>query len=225
MKIAYILDHDSLMRIVKILQEISELIEFTMTCSDDSKIECSSIDDVFAFANIKTRAITSISLVTPWGKRPQINVRFRSEKYRPVEYDVKGNDKEVYYFSGKLDEAISSLRQWYSKIAFVDIYLLLSLSLFIAYLLLIGFLMLVGKISIKQIVPKSFTGIELLPVLAIIFLDRLLNFLRVRIFPVAIFLIGDGIKRYKNILFWRRTVGVSFLLSILASLIASWLTK
>jgi small-conductance mechanosensitive channel len=50
--------------------------------------------------------------------------------------------------------------------------------------------------------------------------DRILQFL----FPVATFAIGDGVKRYQTRVFWRNGVIFTFVISVLASILANWLT-
>jgi hypothetical protein len=46
-----------------------------------------------------------------------------------------------------------------------------------------------------------------------------------RIFPRGTFLVGDGIRRNASVVFWRRAVAGTFGLSLLASVVATLLTR
>jgi hypothetical protein len=122
LKIAFLLDEHSLKRIDSVLkQEVSEEIKYALSCSDGSSFEFSSVEDVLNIPNTKERQINSISINIPWHQEPQVRMKFRAEGYTsPIEYEITGGEKDVFYLSDKLDECISSLRQWYSTIAFID---------------------------------------------------------------------------------------------------------
>ena len=79
LKIAFLLDEQLFLRIISVLKEISEEIDYRIYCSDGSSFQPSSTEEVLNFPNIKERQITSISLNTPWGQEPRVQIRFRAE--------------------------------------------------------------------------------------------------------------------------------------------------
>ena len=61
-------------------------------------------------------------------------------------------------------------------------------------------------------------------IISAVVLGGLLNVLRGWLYPVATFALGHGAERYRSVVFWRRLVGVSFGVSLLASVTAAYIT-
>jgi hypothetical protein len=233
-KIAYFLDQKGIERIVCILKESSPELKLTIECSDGSSIEFSAPEELFEFTNSELRRMQSLTLTTPWGKEPLINLRFRSSKYLPsIEYEISGDDKNVFYYSGKLDECISTYRLWYTPFAFLDfIYVLVGGVLIgIVTLLLWAFFSmrdseLSQTVNDKKTYRAIFEQIVFWLSLSSIFLIGAgANFFRNRLFPISNFLIGEGISRFNRLEFRRRTIGIGFILSIIASVVATLLMR
>jgi hypothetical protein len=233
-KVAYRLDRQGFERIVGILKEVSPDVKISVGCSDGSSIEFSTPDELLDFPNSQSRRIQSLSLRTPWGEEPHINVRFRSsESSTPIEYEISGDDKSVFYYSGKLDECVSTYRLWYTPFAFLDF------TVFVFGLVIVGFVILLlwsffslSRSDLSQVVKEEKTNRELfvqvvfwLSFGSLFVLGAATNFFRNRLFPFANFLIGDGINRFERLEFRRRTVGVGFVLSVFASVVASLLMR
>lgn len=224
--VAYVMDEESLRQVAGILFGISDQIEYTIECSDGSSIDYSLLDDVLAFQNPKNRRVTGLSLNTSWQQEPHIQMRFKGRSAVPIEYTVRGEEKDVFYLSGRLDEAIAALRRWYSPVAYFDF----------MWAALVGFLL--GTIA--TLVVAAWTrrsggesirsdlltlALFLTAILAVLALGALLNFVRNRLFPVAAFAIGGGAARYGLVVFWRRALGIGFVLALLASVAATWIVK
>ena len=224
------MDEESLRQIAGILFGISDQIEYTIECSDGSSSEYSLLDDVLAFPNPKTRRITGLSLNTAWQQEPHIQMRFKGQPAVPVEYTVRGEEKDVFYLSGRLDEAAARLRRWYSPAA----------SFNFMWAALVAFLL--GTIATLVVAATGGTSTRLLggeairsdlmtlaifltALLVVLALGALLNLIRNRLFPVAAFAIGGGAGRYGTTVFWRRALGIGFVLALLASVAATQIVK
>lgn len=119
-KIAFLLNEQGFRQLVALIQELtsSDDLEYTVRLSDDSSITCSSADEALAVQNSTQRRITSIWIETGYSSDPRIQVKFQSQWYmQPVEYEVSGNEKDVFHASARLDEYFSGLGQWYSLIS------------------------------------------------------------------------------------------------------------
>lgn len=234
-KIAFVLDESLLRSITNLLQEVSQEIEYHVGCSDGSSIQCTSLEEVLQVPNSKERQITYIVLITPLGKAPSIRLRFRGRPFDDsIEYEVSGDEKSTFFVSDKLDECISNLRQWYTPVAFLS---------FLELLLLFFLGILIGSVAVvvfytantpvildlsEPIVEDKTDGDRFLlrlflQIMGIFILSAAIKFLFERIFPIATFAIGGGLKRYKGLVIIRHALGVGFGLALLASLIASWL--
>jgi len=233
-KIAYFLDPKGFERIVKILNDVSKDLEISIGCNDGSSIKFSSPNELLEFTNSESRCIQTVTLATPWGKKPHIYVRFRSTKYSsPVEYEISGDDKTVFYYSGKLDECVSTFRLWYTPIAFLDFTNLLlgfAFAAFIGIVLWAFFSLLRSDLSqsMKEEITQRDIFIQLglwLAYGSLFVIEAAANLFRNRLFPIANFSISDGLNRFNSLEFWRRTLGVGFILSIIASLVATLLVK
>jgi hypothetical protein len=125
------------------------------------------------------------------------------------------------------------MRLWYTPIAFVDFMNLLIGTVLLAFLglLLWATISLWGS-DLSEKVKDEKTNRDLfiqavfwLSWGALFLIGAAVNFFRNRLFPFANFLIGDGVSRFNTLGFRRRTIGVGFLLSVIASVVASILMK
>ncbi|WP_281755865.1 hypothetical protein [Thermodesulfovibrio yellowstonii] len=223
---------------VGILREVSQELNVSIDCSDGSSIEFSSPDELFEFVNSDARYIKSLRLSTQWDKDLHIYIRFSSKKYStPIEYEITGNEKSVSYYSGKLDECISTFRLWYTPLAFFDFTDML-MKVFLCVLLIVLFSLSIWWVfhfedpKLSQPVTEKLTvrdyfyqitGIVVIWIFLIIGIG--VNFFRDRLFPFANFLIGDGVRRFNRLEFWRRTIGISFFISLFASILAGLILR
>ncbi len=105
-KIAFLLNEQKFRQLVKLMRELtdSENLEYTVGLSDNSSITCESADEVLGIQNSKQRQITSIWIETSYRSDPRIQVKFQNPHYlEPVEYEVSGNEKDVFHSSGRLE--------------------------------------------------------------------------------------------------------------------------
>lgn len=229
LRIAFLLDGESLRTVAAALQGICTELQYTVALSDGSTLKTASLDDILGCANSTKRTITSISVETPWGKALQAHVEFGGHRYAaPVQYRVTGNDKEVLYFSDKLEERLSSMRLWYSALALIDFG---GIQFAAGGLLFIGVVMLAGLKVLGSEIPGAFAlTAEILRkgvrayfyMFGVLYLALLIcGYVQKKVLPISTFAIGEGKKRHESVVFLRRAFGVGFGLSLLGSLVAA----
>jgi len=215
-KMAFVLGEQSLRRLLGIITGVSNNIGYILECSDRSTISCSSLDEVLGFPNAKHRRITALTLHTPYGQDTYVQVRFREHvSLDPVECTVRGDDERVLVLSSKLDEAISSLKQWYTLLAFQS-------SLWFLFLALVSLTLSLLLLRLVTIGPLSrpgyvvMTDAQLLGVCSRMELITFgISWIQGMLFPRAAFLIGDGESRYSRIAFLRKGLILPFLIGLI----------
>ena len=195
-------------------------------------VEYSSVDEVAQFPNSTERQMSSLSANTPWGKSPSVSMKFKNSTYYPVEYEVRGPERDVFHISSGLEEFISTIRQWYSRIALLDYVMVIfgAISATWAFgVMYVAFYLIRGGHRQTTSPPSRGNSDISIFVYAIfisaVVLGGLLNVLRGWLYPVATFALGHGAERYRSVVFWRRLVGVSFGVSLLASVTAAYITR
>ncbi len=225
-KIAFLLNEQKFRQLVKLMRELtdSENLEYTVGLSDNSSITCESADEVLGIQNSKQRQITSIWIETSYRSDPRIQVKFQNPHYlEPVEYEVSGNEKDVFHSSGRLDEYFSGIRQWYSPVVG------LGLKMMLVYVFIVTLLILPVQIWLTSLRALDPGESLLLSVLTGILLVALcypgLYVLRRRLLPSGTFAIGDGVDRHNGIVSARKIIGGSVILAIVVGLFISWLSS
>lgn len=195
---------------------------YEIKCSDGSLIETDNIDEVVSEESSKNHQIQSIKVnaINPRvSKQIDISFGYKGLFEKPVNYSIRGDSRDwVYLTASKIEERIKNLKEWYSIIPAMSdsLWILLITPLWFGIYLYL-------KYSTRTFVS---TEIIFIYILAIGFL-YLFNKLIVKghhfLFPSVVFKIGDGIKRYDDLvklrgqIFWG--VIVSLIVSIIASLI------
>jgi hypothetical protein len=225
---AFVLDQAALERVMHILREVSEDVEFRVHCSDGSTKYPSSSEEFLSLANTSDQAITRISLATTYARSPRVSIDMRNdfEMGPSIECTVDGQDKDVVFLGHRLSEWVSTIRQTYSPVAFSTPtgYGLVGLSYFLGTGLLIGSGMLFRKVSTPGAVGIGVLGILL--VSAFWWGKRV----RRRLFPIGLFAFGDGIRRHQESLSLRRQLSLAAILtaiaaSIIGGIVAYWATR
>lgn len=215
----------------------SESLEYTVRFSDKSSTTFDSADDVLNIQNSKEKRIASIWVESPYRDEPRIQVKIQNEiiYLDPIEYEVAGNEKDVFHASARLDEYFSGLRQWYSLIVnagfktyfiygFIMLPIGILVSLGLASLLGINFTNDAGNFgnsnaSFRDKVLVIFWVLS--PGVVVVAGLSLLDRTRRWLFPNGTFAIGDGVERHNSTVLVRRVVGGGVVLALLVSLLAS----
>ncbi len=223
--IAFVLNEQRFRQLVALMKALtsSDDLEYTVRLSDGSSINCSSKEEVLAIQNSKLRQITSMWIESPYRSEPRIQVKLQSQTYLlPVEYEVAGNERDVFHTSARLDEYFVGLRQWFSPIVtmghrtyFVFAAILGALSYWLQQPLGINFVE-DGEVTSAYLIYL----LLLLPVgyFVLMALERL----RKLLFPNGTFAIGDGVDRHSNLVQSRKVIGGA-ILTLLLGAVGFWL--
>lgn len=208
-------------------EEESITLNYKIKLSDDSKIETNDINELVNEQNSKTRSIENINIAAKnQNSSNEIEVLLGSSYFQTstISYSITGDSRDwVYLTASKIEERIKNLKQWYSFFTSVD-----SRGIeFIVFLFLFGFITLQPKKEVRDDISLIEYGkvvAIIIAVLAIAYLIyRFIKYGYNYLFPITVFRIGEGIKRYDAIIdlrskiFWG--IFVALLISIISGLI------
>jgi flagellar biogenesis protein FliO len=185
-----------------------------------------SLPNLLAFENSPKRRIKTIEFCA---RDPSLEkrgmLRFRDDKYRPIDLSVSGDADFVTKFGHQLDEMLDGLKPWYSMICKVDFFYVIGFACFLIYALLT----IIVPDAPKDKVLELSKGIKILAILLssfalIALLIWVLNKFISKFFPLAFFSIGQGVERYKVLENFRWCVLVAFVVSLAASALYAFVT-
>lgn len=227
-KIAFLLNEQRFRQLVALIQGLTSTddLEYIVRLSDGSSITCESADEVLGVQNSRERRITSIWIDTSYRSEPRIRVRFQSRFYlEPVEYEVSGNEKDVFHASARLDEYFSGLRLWYSPMVSLGfkIYGVYAIIVILLSLLVQDWLTRLANanevaLDIEASLLLSLLVTAVLTIICFPVLERL----RTWLLPNGTFAIGDGLDRQNNLVRTRRVIGGAILTLVLGA-VGFWL--
>lgn len=204
--------------------------DFSIKCKDDTTIEFTSIDELLAFSNTKERQISKLTIKTPYSCDTYVSISFKNIDILgdSVEYDISGADEKVILIENKIKDNIDLIREWYPQISAGWFLSIIVKTVITITILEVAFRYLkkngqaLMSPNLYGIVIPLFNNIMLLLLLFVLFFVGLfapnLTISKI-IFPVGSFAIGDGIRRYNQSIFWRRTVIAGFIVSVVAGLV------
>jgi hypothetical protein len=188
---AFIVDEAALRRLDGIVREHSEGLAYRVMLSDRTTLQPPQFEDVLGLTNSASREIRKISVETLYGAALRIELSIDADGgwSKTLEFTVRGEEKDVVFVSGKLEEWASTVTQWYGLISFPRVWMVI----FQVYGSFAGVvLILTGDWlhwSLARRVVASIIGLVLIAT------AFALSLLRRWVFPPGIFAIGDGQKR------------------------------
>jgi hypothetical protein len=231
LEIAFLVDAEHLRQLESLLQEVGDSIEYQMRFSDGHALQCRSLEEVLKQPNSRARAVVSlIAGVTGRGKQsvyvvlkdaPSQSSGVLSSNSGPspsVEYTIRGTQKNVIYLGDKLDEWTAGIREWYSA------FYRGALALVLFFLIVVGPIWLWNNAS-PHLLPSTFLRAHDWIQGAVIVSLWVAIYWTFKLFPRATFAIGQGAKRHQFFSYLRNSILGGFILSVLASLLANWLTR
>jgi hypothetical protein len=231
LEIAFVIDTEHLRQLENVLREVGDAPEYQVKFSDGHALQLRDIKDVLKQPNSRTRAIVSlIAGVTGRGGKQSIYVVLKDAQPQPggvlasrsssspsVEYTVTGTQRNVIYLGDELDEWTAGIRQWYS--AFY--HGVLSFALFIAIIAVpIWLWKSASQLLFTSEFLKRHDWLQAATVVGL----WVAIYWTFKLFPRATFAIGQGIQRHRFFIYLRNTVLLTFLLSVVASMLANWIT-
>ncbi|MFW5436241.1 hypothetical protein [Paenibacillus apiarius] len=225
-KIAYRIDEHRMKRIEKILLEANPELEYSIQCVDDSLIRFSSLSELFEYSNPKSREIKRISIETSWdSQNVRIEVNFSSNSYSPIDFTVRGEDRDVIYYSHKIEEEVRSFQMWYSKIRFIDMSLMYIVSMVLSFFGMLAYSAIFGFQKNTSSTSSDWSSIlTYLIMLGLFLFSMLIEWIKNRSFQVAIFEVGEGIARNKFKEKVRNFVVVTIAIPIVLGVIVNYIS-
>lgn len=230
---AFILDREQLLALDGIMAKIGGPREYTITLSDKTQLTATAVREVLEYPNAAERPIVGLKVITPWSDlHASVTLSTQSTEWwadrRPgMNYHVRGEEQQLLFHADRLDQWCSGIRAWYSRIALVNpvqvlFFLPLVLGLIVLplgfYFDLIGFSEDEGADGKMAVLVVTLVVILYGVVLAI---GGLLSRFRSALFPIAVFAIGDGKRRFARTQKVRDLVLLAFAISFAASIVAT----
>jgi hypothetical protein len=197
---------------------------YAVLLSDGREVTAPSLDALARLTDLKSRHIRRIEMSTPWREilRASLTLR-RDRKLASLEYDLIGEERSVINVARELDGWMSSVRAWYSRLATVDWGIMLLgtwLSVLAAIVLVVVGLAYSGHLQLTS-VPGFGEALAAAMWTIPLLLGTVVNFFRNGLFPIGTYLLFDGSRRHQYVIRARKLLGGGFLLSMLASIIAT----
>jgi hypothetical protein len=220
--IAFVVDAEHLKRLAVILAETSDKLEYTVTFSDGTSVHYSDIEDIIGQSNSTERSIVSLIAGTADERFKSAFVNLKKDGSPSLEYTVHGSQRDVIYFANQLDDWVASVRQWYSPFISSEMGSPASVALGIACLIL--------PLYAWDRISRHYSGFgrdgsyQWLAVPALVAMG-FAEYYILRLFPRGTFAVGHGMKQSQFNIYLRNTVLVGLALSVIAGVIANWITK
>jgi hypothetical protein len=212
LKIAFLLDPESLRVLHTLLSETEGAIEYQVKFSDGSTIRYFDAKEVIDQPNAGRKRMVGI-IATVEGEGRSISLTMRGDPEPSVEYSLAGGQKDVGHFADKLDDWIASCTQWYSPFHASNLGVLFGICLFALPFYL-------SSRVAEVFSPKGTDWRSYLSGLTLVGVG-LGEVWVLKLFPRATFAIGYGARR--NQLFG--VIRVSVLLAIAVAVLREWLVR
>lgn len=225
---AFVLNWTSLERLYGAIAARLPKTTIIVKCVDRLDRHLTSLDELRAFDNPARAAILELQIT---GRNVEQDQRFSlslsCDRRSNVQVSLDANEDDGDALNLLVNDAVESLRPWYSWIARADWYLLVLGGWLATQLLLLAFkLALAGDKPITFSVNTPGTGQDLLRSVLIgaapLAVGILLNLVRNKYFPVGVFAIGQGELRHTSNEVTRTVLIAGLAVSILTSLAFSW---
>lgn len=230
---AFVLTPDALRRLATLLSQFGT-VSFKAKCADEVERDFADIDAVIGFANIRSREIRRLGLsASPAEWRPGQHAALsfsapRSLLDSSVDLSITAeSDELVVTLRQDLLALVNERRPWYGRIATFDL-LKGAIVLGVAVLmgLFVGIAM--GKISVVTGQPNdqgdARDGAKTVVIaVGIVAALLLIGKFRDRVFPVAVFVIGEGADRWQTLERVQWGLVLAFFVSVAASVFATFI--
>lgn len=232
LKQAFVIRADVLRRLGDILETKVGKLSITARCTDDVQREFRNVQALIEYDNIRSRQICRLGLDSRSDDRSKsASISFDSGPFSLVDLSITSpSDEFVVAVRQDVLALVGELRPWYGRVSTVDFTGLALLTLgVIPAASLIGLLLAVvlgfvtinithGPTSASEIRGMALFCLAVVAAAGVIWaLDRT----RDRLFPAAVFAIGEGLTRYQTQDTIRWVVVVGLVVSCVGSLLAS----
>jgi hypothetical protein len=213
LKIAFLLDPESLRNLQTLLSEIEGTLEYKVKFSDGSTVKYFDMEEIIAQPNAGNKFIVALIASGEGLLGRSVFLTMRGDPEPSVEYTLTGVQRDVGYFSDKLDDWIASCTRQYSM------FYSSSLGVVLAFCIVALPFFLAGRVT--KAFPISTTHWQPYGSLATLVAVGAIEYWTLKLFPRATFAVGYGAKREQLFSGFR----VSVLLAIAVGLGTEWLVR
>ncbi len=230
----FVLDENEIRKLVDAILVFAPLRNLSVKCADNLERKLKNIDELLEFENSASKEITSLSLSAMTDNFDRTaRIEFENKKGSNVYLSIEGPEEAVLALSSDFQDRLASTKPWYAFFAQRDalniVAAFLGLS-FIGLVFFVAFNLLTGRWKSEGSNPNDPKATILGSVTTLaIFLAAgiavfVLNRTQKALFPVGVFSIGQGKKRYERKEWWRTSVVVAFFVSIAAGIVLLLIT-
>jgi hypothetical protein len=223
---AFVASPDALKKLATLLNNRVGNLTIRADCADDASREFTSIRELLAYENAKPKEIRRIHFSArsdDFTKRASIDL-FGSQ-WRGISVDYHARDDVISRLRTDTLDIIEGMRPWYSPVHRVDF---VSLGFFAYFVLWFGLLALIAmnifpeSDSNPQSSPRSRAIAQLIIFgsIGLLFVSGImLNRFRDSVFPRAVFMIGQGHSRFKQLEKFQWGGVIAFVASLVAGVV------
>ncbi len=223
-KQAFVVEPNQLEKLYKLFKDRINTPSISSRCTDDIEREFPRVKHLLDYENPRDKRISSLTIwarTDDWKKEARIS--FSNRSWETISVSIQGTEPSVSRLKDEISEVIDGMKPWYWWVARIDFfYVILVVSL-------IGFSFLRVYAESLPSVKSEFSPARVFLAIGItvgifgglVLLVWGLNKLRRRYFPVAVFSIGQEVKRYETDEKIRWSIIFAFLVSLTASIIVT----
>jgi hypothetical protein len=199
-------------------------ITISASCADDLDRRFESLDELKNFNNSEKAAIRELRISARSTEASQASWILNTDDSNNVRFSVDASEEVAVGMNEFFEDFLDRVRPWYSKIATAD----WSMWLISFAGVVLGTRILAKGTANFDAALKDVTGLAVALVLFFAFFGSpLMNFafhpIRRKYFSTGAFAFGDGERRHSSIETSRTTVITGFGISVVASVVVSWL--
>lgn len=219
----FILSPDELQKLCDYLKTFTSTLIIVGVCADGLKREFDSLEDFVQFENTPKKDIKEVGL-NAWSEdyTTKIHLSFSKRGNPSVLVNFRGEESDAVKLDDFLSERFTAIKPWYSFLAKEDFLSGLITLLLQSVIVMVFIIFLWKSLPLFQI---SFTWQIAIVVVISMVLNGLLTILRKVYFPVGVFLIGQGVKRYEDKDRIRTLIIVGFIINLIAGIVIMLISK
>jgi hypothetical protein len=187
---AIVLDEPALKKLDELMLKNSGAVSYEVRLSDGTNLEPAGLNDVLNLSNPENRRIRRISASGPYNAPLRVDLSVQDDSFDDtVNVSIRGEEKDVVYVSRQLDDWVGSISRKYGFVSIPkarNIFALLAM--FYVALALFTIPSQFHWTQRSQFVSAFLGAMVILTAVCVIFFAR-------TVFPIAIFAIGDGVRR------------------------------
>ncbi|MCR9230463.1 MAG: hypothetical protein NXI29_05580 [bacterium] len=225
--VVFAVDKDSISRIFDLLKSKICDPEIKIECIDNTTHVMTSVAKLFDYANARDKRIKKLTIsafnFSPSRKSASVTFNDKNALWRGISIRIEARNDVVDRMKNDLFDIIDGVKPWYHhapKFNFVAIglFLVFFTSLAVSVLKKLGYITLTENKGFDISEFNLFMMATLLYVVVLYFLNLIRDF----IFPRAVFLIGNEIKRYDTIIRVQWGVIISGIVAIVTGVLVTF---